>query len=172
LAAHDFLDIDITVGNGGSDGCIDFAEGENAGLEDIWCTGCFLTDLYEQTYVPLGVSKADFWVAIANGAIKATSRNQALDLPFQWGRLDNDNCTPETAATHRLPASTGCQQVEDTFITRMGLTWTDAVALMGAHTLGRASLDASGHGKTVLCFEIDVLLYLLLLRNGLLNLIF
>eukprot|EP00521_Asterionellopsis_glacialis_P011026 CAMPEP_0195307960 /NCGR_PEP_ID=MMETSP0707-20130614/37980_1 /TAXON_ID=33640 /ORGANISM="Asterionellopsis glacialis, Strain CCMP134" /LENGTH=639 /DNA_ID=CAMNT_0040372215 /DNA_START=87 /DNA_END=2007 /DNA_ORIENTATION=+ len=145
LAAHDFMDIDIHEGNGGSDGCIDFTNGENAGLEDLWCDGCFLTNLYEETYLPLGVSKADFWVAIANGAIKATSRNQSLDLPFQWGRNDHDNCTPETVGTHRLPASTGCQQVQDTFITRMGLSWRDAVALMGAHTLGRASLDASGH---------------------------
>ena len=30
-------------------------------------------------------------------------------------------------------------KVEDVFLNRMGLTWTDAVALLGGHTIGRGS---------------------------------
>ena len=39
----------------------------------------------------------------------------------------------------------GCDQVENVFIRRMGLGWRDAVALMGAHTIGRGDASFSGH---------------------------
>ena len=38
--------------------------------------------------------------------------------------------------------------MEGVFINRMGLTWTDTVALMGAHTLGRGDKDFTGHDGT------------------------
>ena len=45
----------------------------------------------------------------------------------------------------RLPAASGCDAVEGVFVDRLGLTRTDAVALLGAHTIGRGSTDFSGH---------------------------
>ena len=68
-----------------------------------------------------------------------------LHLPFRYGRVDRDIC-PESSS--RLPESGGCSDVEDTFINRMGVSWTDAVALMGAHTLGRGDENFSGHAGT------------------------
>merc|ERR1712194_445216 len=38
-----------------------------------------------------------------------------------------------------------CTEVEGVFLHRLGLTWTDAVALLGGHTIGRGSADFSGH---------------------------
>ncbi len=130
----------------GSDGCLDFAHQANAGLPDIWCdTGdCPLTNLYNDVYASF-MSKADFWVASADAVMRVTSPNQDLVLPFRWGRKDRDVC-PDSSA--RLPEPHGCSEVERTFITRMGLTWTDAVALMGAHTLGKGHEEFSGHEGT------------------------
>lgn len=139
LAAHDFLDFNTNDSTYGPDGCIDFANQSNAGLEEIWCAGCELTRVYEGSYTH--ISKADFWIAAANAVIRQTS-SDGLNLKdsFVWGRVDNDSC-PDSAA--RLPAATSCNEVEDALINRLGLSYTDAVALIGAHTLGRGDANVS-----------------------------
>ena len=126
----------------GADGCIDWSHDANAGLpDDIWCEGCALTSLHSGSYSDM--SRADFWVAAANAVIKMTSSDQ-LDLKstFKWGRQDADSCDDSAI---RLPGASSCTEVEDVFLTRLGLTWTDAVALIGAHTLGRGDGAFSGH---------------------------
>ena len=127
----------------GSDGCLDFNHPANAGLPDIWCEGCALTELYNRSFSSM--SRADFWVAAANAVIRHTSIRSALELPFRWGRVDSDNC-PQSS--ERLPEPTGCTAIEETFLDRMGVSWTDAVALMGAHTLGSGHEEFSGHEGT------------------------
>lgn len=150
LAAHDFMDFDRTQESAarlGSDGCLDFSHEANAGLPDIWCPDhddCPLTALYDTSYASF-MSRADFWVASANAVVELTSVNNSLRLPFRWGRVDRDECIE---SSERLPGASGCSEVEDTFITRMGVSWRDAVALMGAHTLGRGDEDFSGHDGT------------------------
>lgn len=150
LAAHDFMDFDRTQQGAarlGSDGCLDFRHEANAGLPDIWCPDhgdCPLTALYDTSYASF-MSRADFWVASANAVVELTSVNRSLSLPFRWGRLDRDECVE---SSERLPGASGCSDVENTFITRMGVSWRDAVALMGAHTLGRGDADFSGHAGT------------------------
>lgn len=157
LAAHDFMDYDRNAENDpnsqalGPDGCLDFTHDANAGLTDIWCDdsiACPFKTLYDSNYSFM--SKADFWVASANAVIQAISvtsnaRPNGLELPFRWGRIDNDSCSESSA---RLPEATGCSEVERTFIDRMGLSWRDAVALMGGHTLGRGDINFSGHDGT------------------------
>ena len=141
LAAHDFLDYNVnaTADAYGPDGCIDFASPENAGLDQIWCDECDLTAVWEASYSH--ISRADFWVAAANAVIRHTS-SDGLDLKnsFVWGRIDRDVC-PNSA--ERLPAATNCAEVEEVFLDRLGLSYTDAVALIGAHTLGRGDADVS-----------------------------
>ncbi len=44
-----------------------------------------------------------------------------------------------------MPAASGCDAVEGVFVERLGLTRTDAVALLGAHTIGRGNTNFSGH---------------------------
>ena len=146
------MDFDINADDQlGSDGCLDFTNGANVGLPDLWCddaTACPFKALYDEAYASI-MSRADFWVAAANAVIFNSSplRNNSpqLDLPFRWGRVDSDDC-PNSSS--RIPEPGGCNDVEDAFITRMGLTWTDAVALLGAHTLGRGDLNFSGHAGT------------------------
>jgi hypothetical protein len=139
LAAHDFMDYDQnSSGNPmGPDGCFDPSHSSNAGLPaDVWCANCTLKLLYDEKYSH--VSRADFWIAAANAVIRQTSIGNSLDLmeTFVWGREDSDVCA---GSGDRLPTPSGCEQVEGVFIERMGLTWVDAVALMGAHTLGRGA---------------------------------
>jgi len=149
LAAHDFMDFNFNAEDKlGSDGCLDFTNGANAGLPDLWCddaASCPFKALYDESYSSI-MSRADFWIAAANAVIwNSSAGNNPLDIPFRWGRIDSNDC-PNSSS--RLPEPGGCNDVEDAFITRMGLTWTDAVALMGAHTLGRGDADFSGHQGT------------------------
>jgi len=131
----------------GPDGCFDANHPSNAGLpQDIWCSNCTLTLLYNEKYSH--VSRADFWIASANAVIRQTSINNTLDLreTFTWGRVDRDDSCPGSG--DRLPSPTGCASVEDVFLRKMGLGWKDTVALMGAHTLGRGDREFSGHHGT------------------------
>jgi hypothetical protein len=140
LVAHDFMDYDATNVEDpmGSDGCIDWSSLSNAGLNSIWHEGSELYLLWRNRYND--ISWADFWIMTANSVIFKTSEEDAnggkLDLvdTFLWGRDDRSSCM---SSSERLPITTGCGQVEGVFLERMGLTWKDAVALMGAHTLGR-----------------------------------
>lgn len=143
------MDFDITSENDklGSDGCLDFTNAANAGLPDLWCDdedACPFKTLYDSVYSE-SMSRADYWIASANAVITNASPDQSYRLPFRWGREDRDICSSSSA---RLPEPTGCSEVENTFINRMNVTWTDAVALLGAHTLGRGDADFSGHPGT------------------------
>mmetsp|Transcript_23458 Transcript_23458/g.34794 ORF Transcript_23458/g.34794 Transcript_23458/m.34794 type:complete len:530 (+) Transcript_23458:84-1673(+) len=150
LAAHDFMDFDRNQDTAddrlGSDGCLDFSNPANAGLPDLWCdnpTACPFKALYDTSYATL-MSRADFWVAAANAVVAETSVAR-IDMPFRYGRIDRDDCP---ASSSRLPEPGGCSEVQATFIDRMGVSWRDAVALLGAHTLGRGDADFSGHAGT------------------------
>ena len=147
LAAHDFMDHDrFDQWNPmGADGCFDSSHASNDGLETIWCNSCPLKRMYDEKYSFL--SRADFWIASANAVIRQTSINNSLDLKdtFVWGRKDRDTCQ---GSGDRLPQASGCDQVEAVFLRKMGLNWNDAVALLGAHTLGRGDSKVSVHRGT------------------------
>ena len=105
LAAHDFMDYDgdNTTHPFGPDGCFDPTHKANAGLpEEIWCSTCALTLLYEEKYMHL-MSRADFWVASANSVIRQTSVNNILDADFFCAFADF--FCAFAAARHRLAAA-------------------------------------------------------------------
>ncbi len=146
LAAHDAMDYDPRSSpRMGADGCYNPNHPNNAGLDFVWSDQSALRQLYVQKYSH--ISKADFWVACANAVVRQTSIGQRLDMKnsFRWGRQDSASCNGQG---NRLPSTQGCSETEDVFLNRMGMTWEDAVALMGAHTLGHGNQDNSGHQGT------------------------
>ena len=152
MAGHDFMD--FANGQGGSDACTDMEDPENAGLPECLSAGEHgksLQDVYHQ--ICHMVSLADFLVIAAEAVIASTrARHEAatagapsLDLRsrFKFGRQTASSCS---FAVGRLPdPERGCVAVDETFVQRMGLSWSQAAALMGVHTLGRAKVENSGY---------------------------
>jgi catalase (peroxidase I) len=99
------------------------------------------------------ISKADFWVLAANTMIEyattATSNPSSvldtvpniLKLPFRYGRLDAPSCND----TGFLPsANFNWTQMNNLFGGRFGMNTNEIVAIMGGHTLGKATFSNSG----------------------------
>ncbi|CAE7193579.1 APX5 [Symbiodinium sp. KB8] len=152
MAGHDFMD--FANGQGGSDACTDMSDPDNGGLPACLSSGehgISLVEVY-QNYCAT-VSLADFLVIAAEAVMMSTrarhlaqaSSAPALDLKssFRFGRTTALSCA---FAEGRLPnPERGCTAVEETFVDSMGLTWTEAAALMAVHTLGRAQVSNSGY---------------------------
>lgn len=155
FAGHDFMDFDQATFVGGSDACIDFTDIDNRGLFPCLAgDGEFSQGLtIEQVYAEFcgEVSLADF-VVVMSEALMMRSRDDwdsetysspTLDFEpqFRFGRVTAATCSPKP-----LPnPERSCVAVEENFIDELGLTWTDAAAMMGVHTLGRASKNNSGY---------------------------
>ena len=121
---------------------MDFSNPDNNGLQD---TVALLADL-RAPYCQL-ISRSDFWVLAAKAAVELAA-DCDYTVGFRYGRTDNAECAVATqyAAGSRLPSAEGDQaEIERVFVTQMGLTFDDAVALLGAHTLGRAQRGNSGY---------------------------
>jgi hypothetical protein len=152
LAAHDFMD--YSMGSGGADGCVNLDDPDNAGLSDCLIGGpsiVGLTQVYENFCT--NISLADFLVISAeavmnitrDSVLKVDPDRQALDFRsrFKYGRVTQKTCD---ASFGRMPdAERSCAAVEENLLTRLGLTWDQAAALMGAHTIGGASISNSGY---------------------------
>merc|ERR1719446_1041662 len=148
------MDYKAGDGPGGSDGCLDMHDGDNAGLAECISTGehgSSLADAYADHCTT--ISLADFFV-IAAEAVMEVSRQHVLNddssriaidfkSNFKYGRTTALNCE---FAEGRLPnPENSCGAVEDVFVTNMGLSWEETAALMGVHSLGRAQVSNSGY---------------------------
>ncbi len=136
LVAHDFMDYDenAAVGNKmGSDGCLDWDHKNNKGLREIWSPGTPWHDLWLTKHPT--ISEPDFWIVCASLVIKlASGGKHDMMHTFLWGRQKASSCS---GSGNRLPEGKSCKDNQEVFLDRMGLTWKDAVALLGAHTVGR-----------------------------------
>lgn len=151
MAGHDFMD--YKDGEGGADGCVDLTDADNAGLAECLHVGEFgiSIDSAYQHYCE-SVSLADFLVIAAEAVMTASRKHvteadpsrSAIDFKssFKFGRTTATACE---WAHGRLPnPEDSCTAVQETFVDSMGLTWAEAAALMGVHTLGRAQVANSG----------------------------
>jgi len=137
LAFHDAGTYVAATNSYGPVGCLNYSEPGNGGLHPV---ENMLEPVYQQ--VKSLVSRADFWVIAAYTAVQDAGGPM---MPFKSGRVD---CTSATffKPAGLLPSPEGdWTSVSATFVTRMGLTIQDTVALMGAHVLGRAQLQNSGY---------------------------
>lgn len=133
LAFHDCV--------GGCDGCVDMTEPDNAGLDIP------INALEPLVAANLALfSRADMWalagLEAANEAQKGGTTN-AFALA-KWGRTDCG--ASKTAGPARTLPSANAEdgEVFNYFATVFGLSVPETTALLGAHSLGRASRTNSG----------------------------
>merc|ERR1719330_577362 len=140
--------MDFADGLGGADGCVDFDDADNTGLADCLYAGSEFGTSIHDAYAQhcSDVSLADFLVISAEVLMEKLSPDGVsfgFKDRFKFGRTTAESCD---FAHGRLPnPERSCDAVEDTFVTRMGLSWDEAAALMGVHTLGRAKPENSGY---------------------------
>jgi hypothetical protein len=133
MAGHDFLDYKANEG-GGSDGCIDFHDANNVGLEQC-LTATPLAQVYGKFCTR--VSFADFLVIAAESILELSSKGDvdgeintnAFQKHFKFGRKTSTSCR---SARGRLPnPAGGCSATETVYGERLGLTWRETAALKG-----------------------------------------
>jgi len=146
LAFHDCI--------GGCDGCIDKDNPANAGLEPFVKTIEPIFKSYENVF-----TRADFWALTSIFALKKTIaiNNQLcqgdpecetpeLNLVFKYGREDC-KCPPGPFIMKDvgLPEGKfGFKETMEFFRQKFDFAGEESVALLGAHTLGRAMTNVSG----------------------------
>lgn len=154
LGFHDSVGGGRPNGLGGPNGCIDFTFSGNNGLENAVSN---LTLAYNSNGFNTLMSKADFFVLAGNVAVRIASTltegtipegglpipDAPLKLPFRYGRQDDASCDGVDGAFLPSPDLSYAQTAK-IFCTRVGMTPRQLVAIMGAHTLGRARGSESG----------------------------
>lgn len=164
LAGHDFMDFRrdaAGVETGGSDGCVNFNDPDNAGLEAC-LTATNIQSVYENHCDV--ASLADFIVIASEAAMARTATGFDSNNQFAAGSLESKfrnrfkagRTTAESCdVTGLLPAAeAGCTDLESVFINhiysdargrrRTNGKWRLTAAISGAHTLGGAKPENSG----------------------------
>jgi len=142
---------------GGCNGCLNVNNPDNAGLADLVAS---LDTVYTTNGYDTVLSRADFWALAGVYAVDKTIELNNDDceeddcevpdsgLIFQWGRTDCDTA-PYTDVDIGLPSALlNHSNVMSFFATEFGFDNNETVALLGAHTLGRASSENSGFSGT------------------------
>ena len=138
LAFHD------CIGKDNCDGCIDHNHKGNAGLKIV---SDRLDGLYDASYKGK-ISRADFY---ALAAVVALTRSTA-DAPVKYLGMKNfkvgrQDCSTSPHQVQSVDPPDGVDGTEKTFRffkDEFGLSVREAVALLGAHTLGRCRLENTG----------------------------
>lgn len=144
LAFHDAGEINLPDASDklGPDGCLSTIGGENKGLIEAEEEVYSIIEVSWQKFCTQ-ISRADFWALWGKMTAERAS-NFLINLDYFYGRTDNVECN---SGAGRLPSALlGLSHIEDIFVTQMGLTMTDAVTLIGAHSVGHMSPDYSGFG--------------------------
>lgn len=137
-------EVDITKSDTmGPDGCLS-PTSDSAGLiESTSLVNTILEPIWQNHCNQ--ISRADFWALFGKLIVETATPGQAIQIPFQYGRKDSAQCI---AGEGRLPSDTqrGLDTLNQVFVTQMGLTLNDAVALLGAHSIGHVHTTNSGYG--------------------------
>lgn len=138
LAFHD------CIGDGGCDGCIDIDGSFNTGLIRFIN---ILDGLYSTPYIK-NVSRADFYALAAVVALeKATEKLMDKFHGRSQLKIGRKDCStvPDEDSKNNFPSAMGNVDQTLCYFTReFGFNTRESVALLGAHTLGRARMETSG----------------------------
>ena len=132
------------IGDGGCDGCLDMSRPPNGGLTRYIT---ILDGLFTRRYAKK-MSRADFYaLAAVAGLEKATSCSQDKFLGRYQLKFGRQDCStvPHEDSQNNFPNVVG--NIDDTlsyFAKEFGFNTRETVALLGAHTLGRVSMETSG----------------------------
>lgn len=136
LAFHDAVG-----GGGGPNGCLDPNQGAHGGLQDVVAG---LATIFVQTQIIApNLSLADLWIFAAQVAIELTSTgngNTPVVLPFRTGRRTASSCDD----SNLLPSATLDWASQKRFWQRLNFNSAEIVAIMGCHSLGRATPEETG----------------------------
>lgn len=131
----------------GPDGCLSLTP-DNAGLIESTKIVSTIIQPWWQRHCALGISRGDFWTLLAKAV---TERSAALggatvSVAFYFGRKDALVCD---AGAGRLPSAsaTSASATQASLLAGMGLTTSDVVTLLGAHSVGHAHPTHSGFGS-------------------------
>ena len=153
LAFHDSAGGGGAWKAGGPNGCIDDLEAANKGLVEVRAQlDAVRSPAYEDV-----VSRADFFnlaavVAREMGSTVSTASaviesglpvpRAPLRLPWRTGRIDDETCAGLDAG--RLPSAAGTWAQTAARFIAFGMSATEVVAILGAHSLGRCQAVNSG----------------------------
>ena len=150
LAFHDAAPFNVADGKGAPNGCIDFNDADNSGLETVVQQLLALQTLLNATY-NLSISLADLYqyaalcaVWCALPALPTGSSTTVMSLPFKWGRTDASSCDHKEDSG-RLPDSEKAFGELHSLAQRWGMNMKDIAALSGAHALGGTKANQSGY---------------------------
>lgn len=123
LAFHDAGEVDITQGDLlGPDGCLSSDLASKGLVELSSINNLILEPTYQK--ICQYISRADYWVMLAKLALEAADPTKSLDIPYQYGRVDQTSCS---GGYGRLPsAALGTDEFQRVFVNQMGLTMDDA----------------------------------------------
>ncbi|CAK8998825.1 Cytochrome c peroxidase, partial [Durusdinium trenchii] len=165
---HDTGTFSAAAGDGGANGCLLDDDPANDGMNPVTEE---LSAVFEELPRREGFSRADLWqyaglvATEISFSLALAEHDNVPALPdatraFRYGRSDASGCgplgmsLPSTTSIEfergRLPAPEADFAGTIAAFERMGLTNREMVALSGAHSIGSATLDASGFdGKWV-----------------------
>lgn len=142
---------------GGCDGCVDMANGDNAGLDIPIAAMEPVVDMFAH----YGVTRADLWVLAAlegSRGAQPTGDADNRDFTMDWyGRPNCEDinedvdcvgglCTQDSGPHRDLPSpSLDTHDLLAYFNTEFDFDERDTVAIMGSHTLGTLARENSGY---------------------------
>lgn len=148
LPFHDAGEFDRNANDAlGPDGCLSFSPA-NAGLIEA---DSIVSTVFEPMWQNVcdKISRADFWAMLGKIVFEYSQYAdqfgfETVETPFSFGRKDSKECG---AGKGRLPSAQGADlEIIRVFVSQMGLNYSDAVTLIGAHTLGHVYQSNSGYG--------------------------